>query len=576
MYKLRPYQKESVLSAISHFKKSKDPAVLVLPTGSGKSLIIAELARIAKGRVLILTHVKELVEQNHAKYESYGLQAAIYSAGLKRKEHKNKVVFASVQSIARANRNILKDFSLLIVDECHRISLDENSQYMKLIECLRKLNPGLCIIGLTATPYRLGLGWIYEYHYKGCIKSRETRFFKKCIYEVSLLSMIKSGYLTQPVLIDAPVACYDFSDLKCNSSSGFFSLSEIEKVLSKQKRVTPGIIGHILKLSKERQGVMLFTSTVSHAKEILDLLPQENAALVVAETTLEERDRIVESFKARKIKFLVNVSVLTTGFDAPHVDVIAILRPTESIGLFQQIVGRGLRLSPGKEDCLILDYTGLGYDVYRPEVGLEKPSSDCEPVDVLCPKCGYQNIFWGKKDTEGFVVEHYGRKCQGALEDSTTLAITLCDYRFRFKICEQCGEENDIAARHCGRCKAIIVDADTKLRRAMELKDAHVMRPDTMLFAKTSDKKNRERLEISYYDLDAQCLKEYYYFSAAWERKAFYYNFARVHNKMPGHDIRWNSIDDVLNQVAKFRMPQFLIARKKNHFWTIREKIFLD
>lgn len=128
---------------------------------------------------------------------------------------------------------------------------------------------------------------------------------------------------------------------------------------------------------------MIFAATVEHAKEILGLLPADDAALITGDTPGAERDVLIEEFKAQRFRYLVNVSVLTTGFDAPHVDLIAILRPTESVSLYQQIVGRGLRLAPGKIDCLILDYAGNPHDLYAPEVGAPKGKSDNVPVQVF-------------------------------------------------------------------------------------------------------------------------------------------------------------------------------------------------
>src|SRR6476620_9736931 len=141
MYTLRPYQQESVDAAVRHFRQTRDPAVIVLPTGAGKSLVIAELARIAKGRVLVLAHVKELVEQNHAKYTSYGLEAGIFSASLGKKDFDQKAIFGSVQSVARAPDDFFTDFSLLVIDECHRVSEEGSTQYQEVISRLRKNNP---------------------------------------------------------------------------------------------------------------------------------------------------------------------------------------------------------------------------------------------------------------------------------------------------------------------------------------------------------------------------------------------------------------------------------------------------
>jgi DNA repair protein RadD len=575
MYTLRPYQQEAVDKTIEHFRKTVDPAVVVLPTGAGKSLVIAELAKIAKGRVLVLAHVKELVEQNHAKYESYELEAGIYSAGLNRKDHGTKVIFGSIQSVARAQDSFFEDFSLVIIDECHRVAQDGQTQYQQVIEKLRENSKRLCVLGLTATPYRLGLGWIYNFHYKGKMRSDQDRFFKKCIYELPLSYMIKNGYLTPPIKVDAPVACYDFSAL---DESGH-TLKEIEKILYDQSRVTPGIIGHIMEEADERQGVMIFASTVKHAREILTILPKENSVIVTGETPQVERDEIIVKFKDRDFKYLVNVSVLTTGFDAPHVDLIAVLRPTESVSLYQQIVGRGLRLSEGKDDCLILDYTGQDHNLFSPEVGEERPAPDTEAVEVLCPECGITNIFWGRRDELGNLVEHFGRKCQGAHENDVTGEIERCDYRYRFKECDKCGCENDIAARNCRECDNILADPDKKLKEAMQLKDAHIMRPDSMYFFDSPDKKGNQRLEIRYYDYDGEHLSEFFYMGDYSSNGAFFHGFVKRHLKNPGvmeKKLRFDGPDCVINNSHLFRMPKFVIARHTKRFWKIREKIFIE
>ena len=574
MYQLRPYQQEAVSATLRHFRENRQPAVIVLPTGAGKSLVIAELARVARGRVLVLAHVKELVEQNHAKYVSLGLEAGIFSAGLNRKESEQKTIFGSIQSIARAPEEFFANFSLLVIDECHRVSTEGETQYFQVISKLRKLNPTLCVLGLTATPYRLGYGWIYELNTHRKIRQVTSgdRFFKNCIYDLSTRFMIDNGYLTPPVQIDSPVACYDFSSLKLKGAH--YVTEQIENLLKDQKRITPVIIHNIVEMSQDRRGVMIFTSSVRHAKEILSCLPSEISALVVGDTEGDERDRIISQFKMHQLKFLVNVSVLTTGFDAPHVDVIALLRPTESASLYQQIIGRGLRLSPGKTDCLILDYTGQGHDLFTPEIESSKPTSESVIVEIPCPSCGLVNQFWGTVDPDGELVEHFGRRCKGVIQDSRTQELRDCGFRFRFKRCDKCGEENDIAARVCGSCEHLLVDADKKLKEAMSLKDAHVMRVDSMSFQRSRDKKGKDRLEVQYYDADANVLKEYFYFDSVSHQRAFHFNFVRMHDRVPGRDLLLKEIDDVIRQSDKFRAPMFVIARKQTYFWSIREKVF--
>ncbi len=576
MYKLRDYQQQAVESTIRFFRKKRDPAVIVLPTGAGKSLVIAELARIAKGRVLVLAHVKELVEQNYEKYQSYGLSAGIFSASLGKKDFEQKAIFGSVQSVARASDDFFNDFSLLVIDECHRVAEEGSTQYQDVIKKLRDRNPELCILGLTATPYRLGLGWIYEYSQLGEIKTDQKRFFKQCVYELPLSYMIKNKYLTNPVKVDIPVTCYDFSELLDTDRQ--FTTAEVEEILKSQKRLTPFIINNIVDITEKfkRQGVMIFSSSVKHAEEIMTYLPKDDSRIVIGDTDMTERNEIVEDFKNKKFKYLVNVSVLTTGFDAPHVDVIAILRPTQSNSLYQQIIGRGLRLSPDKKDCFVLDYAGMGHDIFRPEISDKRPAKDTVPVIVPCPMCHFDNNFWGRTDDDGIVYEHYGRKCKGAVQDDNTLEIIPCGYRFRLKICHSCGSENDITAKSCEKCDATLIDADAKLKQAKLSKNFHVLTPDRITFEEHTDKNSNPYLEIRYYDFDSQYVSEAHFFNNSSAIKKFNINFLRSHLRRPELAVELQTPADVIRFQKLYRLPSFVIARKQDKFWKITEKVFAE
>ena len=575
IYQLRPYQSEAVQNTVSHFKKTDDAAVIVLPTGAGKSLVIAELARIAKRKILVLAHVKELVEQNSEKYKSYGLEVSIFSAGLKQKSLIHQVTFASIQSIAKNLDKLDESYSLVIIDECHRVNLETNSQYAQVINQLKTHNTSLKVLGLTATPYRMGIGWIYHEHYHGFVRGSEDAPFKKCIYELPLRYMIKNNFLTPPNMIDAAINHYDFSSIPTDSF-GRFDNQEMSLLLKDSQRVTKAIVDQIVDFAQNRLGVMIFASTIEHAKEILTYLPQNDcpksrSALVIGDTELSQRDRIITEFKQQKIKFLVNVSVLTTGFDAPHVDFIAILRPTESVSLYQQIVGRGLRLSENKDDCLVIDYAGNGYDIFYPEVGSKKPDSESEPVQVLCPGCGFANMFWGKTDNDGKVIEHFGRRCQGMLENDDLSQ--QCDFRFRFKQCDSCGAENDIAARKCHECGCAIVDPDDKLKAALNLKDALVLRCSGMQFEAISEFK----IKITYFDEDGASCDEVYNFENSGS--TYYFNQAFGKRLLAGQEPTYfKSLSQAMDKQAFFRAPDFVIARKMNKknrgAWRIVEKLF--
>ncbi len=569
-FTLRPYQQEAVDAAIRYFRQHPQPAVIVLPTGAGKSLVIAELARKARGRVLVLAHVKELVAQNHAKYQALGLTADIFSAGLQQKQSRQKVVFGSVQSVARNLEAFDAEFSLVIVDECHRIADDTDSQYQTIFTFLRQRRPDLKLLGLTATPFRLGKGWIYHFHYHGMVRGDAQSMFHECIYELPLRYMIKNGYLVEPQRLDMPVVHYDFSAL-FEGRQGLFSDQQIDKELRRQRRVTPAIVRQIIELSEQRSGVMIFAATVMHAREILGLLPGESA-LISGETPASERDNTLQAFKQQKLKYLVNVSVLTTGFDAPHVDVIAILRPTESVSLYQQIVGRGLRLSPGKKECLILDYAGNPHDLYAPEIGTPKGASDNQPVQVFCPACGFANTFWGKMTAGGTVTEHFGRRCQGIIEPPEDMR-QQCDYRFRFKSCPQCNAENDIAARVCHQCQCVLTDPDDMLKAALKLKDALVLRCAGMTLHAGKDNRG-EWLKVTYYDEDGSEVSEKFRLQTAAQRHIFELLFIRPHHKAPATPLPWQYATDLVALSALFRHPDFVVARKKGHFWQIRHKVF--
>jgi DNA repair protein RadD len=621
VFQLRDYQQEAVSAVLKHFRKTNESAVIVLPTGSGKSLVIAELARLAKRKILVLTHVKELVEQNHQKYESYGITAGIYSAGLKLKETQHQVTFASIQSAARNLDDFNEPYSLIIIDECHRVNLasaelakDEaqseskndvkeqsqetasklsnSNQYQQIIEKLMQVNPGVKLLGLTATPYRLGMGWIYKKHYRGFMRSEEKRPFEHCIYELPIRYLIKRQYLTEPNLVDATIEHYDFSSLRANAS-GDYSPRDINHLLNKNPRVTQSITEQVIELGHKRQGIMVFAATVEHAKEVFSYLPAKLSALITGATDNTERDRLIKAFKRKEIKYLVNVSVLTTGFDAPHVDMIAILRPTQSVSLYQQIIGRGLRLSDNKKDCLVIDYTGNDFDLYHPEVGEKKPNSKSQPVQVVCPSCEFPNIFWGICDDDGYLVEHYGRRCQGLVDTGNEEQAYLvesqsqCDYRFVFKECPHCGGENDIAARNCLQCLEVLVDPDDMLKKALQLKDSKIIRCAglnlTRVNGQVSDKlsdKDTDKLKITYHDEEGAELNESFDFAKPNQVKAFNDIFSkRLSAKISvqlgsTESFEVTNIEQALKLANILPCPDFVIARKQKYYWRIKNRLF--
>jgi DNA repair protein RadD len=218
----------------------------------------------------------------------------------------------------------------------------------------------------------------------------------------------------------------------------------------------------------------------------------------------------------------------------------------------------------------------MGHDIFSPEIGDKRPTKNTIPVKVPCPVCDHQNDFWGYADDDGNVYEHFGRKCRGATQDPITLQITPCGFRFRLKVCHSCGAENDITAKACEKCDAVLIDADAKLKQAKLSKNFHVLTPDKITFDERKDKNSNSYLEIRYYDHDAQYVSEAHFFNNSSSIKKFNINFLRSHLRRPELAIDLDTPEEVIKFQKLFRLPSFVIARKQDKFWKITEKIFAE
>lgn len=490
---LRPYQQAASDAAIAWMRQSIEPACIEAVTAAGKSHVIADMAIRIHGmtgkRVLCLAPSAELVVQNRTKMLATGTPASMFSASAGVKDLRHPIVFGSPLTVKNRISRFQDGYAMVVLDECHGISPTVRG----IIEEMRAGNPNLRVIGLTATPYRLGSGYIFRQWPDGTVND-DTRardpYFTKCVYRITGPDLIKQGYLTPPVIGETGAEHYNTSALVLNSR-GQFDAAEVDRAYHGHGRKTSAIVSDVVARSRDRRGVMLFAATVRHADEVLASLPPNLSAMITGDTPKGERDSIIARFKAMRIKYLVNVAVLTTGFDAPHVDVIAILRKTESVGLLQQIIGRGLRLHDGKTDCLVLDYADNiethcpDGDLFAPEVKAGKGSGENEGLRCKCPDCGYENRFPARPDTldyakdqNGYCLElngnrvetewgpmpgHFGRRCWGMVQVPGG-KVERCWYRWTSKECKECGAANDIAARYCPECKAEIVDPNEKLR----------------------------------------------------------------------------------------------------------------
>ena len=492
---LRPYQERAFRASVTWMKKSASPFLVEAVTAAGKSHIIAAVAHeihaMSGKRVLCLAPSAELVMQNHAKFIAAGAPASIYSASARQKSLRHPVVFATPLTVKnRLSRFCQPEgagYAMVVIDECHGIT----PTIKEIVDAMRGGNPNLRVMGLTATPYRLGSGYIYHQgpdgKAHGMDKARKP-YFSACVDRITAHELLEQGYITPPRIGTINSGEYDTDGLIVNSR-GQFDAHAIDRAYHGHGRLTAAIVADVIEQSRDRQGVMFFAATVQHAGEIMASLPPELSAVVTGETKARDRQDILKRFIQRKIKYLVNVAVLTTGFDAPHVDVIAMLRRTESVGLLQQIIGRGLRLSEGKTDCLVLDYAGNiethcpDGDVFAPTVRVGREGGG-DVLDVKCPECGYDNQFAPRPDASQYDLDangycldldgnhviteygpmpgHFGRRCQGVVYADKG-EFNQCGYRWTSKACPHCGEPNDIAARYCSACKGEIVDPNEKL-----------------------------------------------------------------------------------------------------------------
>lgn len=446
---LRWYQKRAVERVFEYFGKQGGNPLIVLPTGTGKSLVIAEICKQVcemdrSARIIVATHVAELVAQNYAEFVSYypDADAGIYSAGLNRKQSGRKVTFGGIQSLCRSPGDF-PAIDILIVDEAHTIPHSSEGTWREFIADLRLANPYLKVIGLTATPYRMKSGMLH----KG-----DDALFDDIVFEYNVLDAVKEGYLCEITNKDDEtgdaITLETYLDAsKVKTAGGEY----IEKELSKAVDTDPlnkACVAEIMKFGRKRGSWLIFCSGVDHAMHIQKLL-QENGIIcesISIKTKKGDRPKILSSFKNGDIRAITNNNILTTGFNAPGVDLIVFMRPTKSPGLWVQMLGRGMRLAPGKDDCMILDFTNntnafgvidkIVVDTKQKEEGGQAPIKTCpecfETVFAAaktCPCCQYE-FPAGEKDISARISKEALLSHQLTTQ---TAAVTRVEYRRHVK-----------------------------------------------------------------------------------------------------------------------------------------------
>lgn len=481
LYTLRNYQLEAVEAAMQWMRKNSEPALLELSGGAGKSIICAEIARrlfqMTGKRVLCLVPNQDLLLQNGEKMALTGEKFSYYSASVS-KSLRHHIVIATEGTFKSIAKEKGSEFCAVIVDEAHRVT----ATFKNIIADMQEANPMLRVIGMTGTPFRMRTGYIYELDTDNrIIEDAIDPFYKKLLYRITCNELIAMSYLT-PIVIGEQESAYDTDSLVMHGEH--FTNASIKKTFE-DNSITSSIVSDIVEKSRNRKGVMIFCSSIKHCQEVMKYLPEGQAVMVEGGMSSKERKKAIADFKAQKYKYIVNRDILTTGFDAPHVDCIALMRATESNGLFQQILWRGVRLFEGKLDCLLLDY-GRNIeklfngdpDIFTPQIKTygTKPQTK---IEVSCPECGTKqehskrpkyeqwDDFGYAVDLAGDVLEpkipaHYGRRCLGVTPLGKN-KFKRCDYFWAHKECPSCAHKNDIAARECEACGLVLIDPNAKL-----------------------------------------------------------------------------------------------------------------
>lgn len=398
---LRPYQREAVAAVYDHLRSRDDHPCVVIPTAGGKTPVMATICRDAvqqwNGRVLILAHVKELLEQAteklHAMAPDLWNKIGVYSAGLKSRDTEHPIIVAGIQSVFRRAAE-LDRFDLILIDEAHMLPPDGEGMYRTFMADARAVNPNVRLVGMTATPYRMTTGMICG----------PDNLLNHVCYEVGVRELIVQGYLCG-LKTKAGRRKADTTGLHIRG--GEFIAGEVEALMDDDALVRSAC-GEIVEQTRDRHSVLVFAAGVQHAMHVQRTLGEfgHECGFVCGDTLPFERADTLKRFKDGGLKYLVNVNVLTTGFDAPNIDCVALLRPTNSPGLYYQMVGRGFRLDPSKENCLVLDFGG---NILRhgPVDALEikdrsggngeAPAKECPQCQALihaayarCPECGFE------------------------------------------------------------------------------------------------------------------------------------------------------------------------------------------
>lgn len=388
--KLRDYQSNTIKLVYQYIRENpgRNPCI-VLPTAAGKSLVIAEMCRDVlqrwpESRLLMLTHVKELIEQNASKMRAVWPDAplGIYSSGLGKKQLGREITFAGIQSIWNKALDV-GHVNVVFIDECHLVPTGENGRYREFLAALKLINPRMRVIGLTATPWRLGAGLITE---------GKDAIFDDLIEPVSIADLVEQGFIaplrSKHTDLQQLEMCKDV-----RKSKGDFVEGELGRALNTGNQNDRLVTEIIRRAGDTYRHWLIFCAGLDHARAVAELLNERGVptAVVHGEMSALERTDTLTRFKRGELKAVTNMNVLTTGFDFPDIDLVAFARPTMSPTLYVQMAGRGCRLKSHTDHCMVLDFGGL-VSTHGPITDVKPPkkkggkSAGEAPVKT-CPAC---------------------------------------------------------------------------------------------------------------------------------------------------------------------------------------------
>jgi len=448
--KLRDYQVRAVNEAMEALIKNDDPVLLECSVGGGKSYLLAAIARkldLQNKRVLCLVSSSELVRNDSDAFADMGGEPSVFCASLGKKEWDKNVVFATPQSLI----NTIKHdhplsqviFNLIMVDEAHQIGTSDTGIFLRILRHFKHAYKPMRLLGMSGTPFR-GSTAIWG----------DNALFKSKVGNISTKYLIDHGFLVKPIFGIPETEGFDFSKCKIKNT-GEFSGRDLQAVIDSKKRLTWEILQEVQRITAPDDLCMLFCSTIAHCHEAMAALPEGHARMIIGGTDDPSRHEALTLAREKKIKYLVSVNCLLTGVNIPAINHIVFLRPTSSLLLYIQGIGRGLRLSEGKTHCAVLDFAGNTQrfqDIDDPIINeaLQPKEENEKDYIIPCLCCAEKGITT--------LVTLHTRRCFGVDGNGAR-----CDNYFEWKDCMSCSARNDTTARQCRCCGHELIDPNAKL-----------------------------------------------------------------------------------------------------------------